>query len=261
MIWTDPPYNVNYQGKAGKIKNDNMSDDKFYHFLRAAFDNMAAVLIDGGAVYVAHADAGQLGMTFRAAFLDAGLKLASCLVWRKNRFVLSRSDYHWQHEPILYGWKPSGPHRWFGNRKQKTIQEIFGEDVLTMIDEQTYQLQLGSVSYLLTGDNIKVCEAETTVLRIDSPTKSKLHPTMKPVSLIARMLYNSSKSGDLVLDPFAGSGSTLIACEKHARRSASIELAPRFCDVIVQRWQDFTGREATLADDGRTFAEVSAARQ
>lgn len=210
-------------------------------------------LIDGGAIYVAHADAGELGLTFRQAFLDAGFKLSSCLIWRKNRLIISRADYHWQHEPILYGWKPTAAHRWFGDRKKTTIQELLNEEMISKVDDDTYQLQLGDVSYLLTGDNILVTEAESSVVRVEVPTKNDLHPTMKPVALIERLLLNSSKSGELVLDPFGGSGSTLIACEKIGRQARQVELDEKFCDVIVKRWQDFTGKEAFLAEEGSSY--------
>ena len=253
MVWTDPPYNVDYHAKAGKIKNDKMKITAFYNFLRSAFDGMFENLIDGGAIYVAHADAGELGLTFRQAYLDAGFKLSSCLIWRKNRLIISRADYHWQHEPILYGWKPTGAHRWFGDRKKTTIQELFDNEMISKVDDDTYQLQLGDVSYLLTGENILVTEAESSVVRVEVSTKNDLHPTMKPVALIERLLLNSSKSGELVLDPFGGSGSTLIACEKIGRKACLVELDEKFCDVIVKRWQDFTGREATLLATGEKF--------
>ncbi|MEA2107885.1 MAG: site-specific DNA-methyltransferase, partial [Pseudomonadota bacterium] len=200
-----------------------------------------------------HADAGELGLTFRQAFLDAGFKLSSCLIWRKNRLIISRADYHWQHEPILYGWKPTAAHRWFGDRKKTTIQELLNEEMISKVDDDTYQLQLGDVSYLLTGDNILVTEAESSVVRVEVPTKNDLHPTMKPVALIERLLLNSSKSGELVLDPFGGSGSTLIACEKIGRQARQVELDEKFCDVIVKRWQDFTGKEAFLAEEGSSY--------
>lgn len=253
MVWTDPPYNVDYRGQAGKIKNDKMKITAFYKFLRSAFGCMFENLINGGAIYVAHADASDLGLTFRQAYLDAGFKLSSCLIWRKNRLIISRADYHPQHESILYGWKPTGAHRWFGDRKKTTIQELFGEEMIAKVDDDTYQLRIGEVSYLITGENIRITEAETSVILAESPVKSDLHPTMKPVALIEKMLFNSSKSGELVLDPFGGSGSTLIACEKIGRRARLVELDEKFCDVIVKRWQDFTGCEAILETDGGTY--------
>jgi len=133
---------------------------------------------------------------------EAGLKLAQCLVWEKNAMVLGRQDYHWKHEPILYGWKEGEAHKWYSDRKQ------------------------------------------TTVLAFDRPSKSSEHPTMKPVEILTYLISNSSKRGDLVWDSFLGSGSTLIACEKAKRRCYGLELDPRYCDVIIKRWEDYTGKKA-----------------
>lgn len=203
LIWTDPPYNVAYEGKtkdALTIENDAMDDGAFRRFLEDAFLAMASVTRPGGAIYVAHAD--TEGHNFRGALREAGWLLKQCLVWVKNSMVLGRQDYHWRHEPILYGWKPGAAHRWFADRSQ------------------------------------------TTVLEYDRPTRSTDHPTMKPVELVAYCLANSSGNGDVVLDPFGGSGTTLIACEKLGRKARLMELDPRYCDVIIRRWEEATGRKA-----------------
>lgn len=220
LIITDPPYNVAYEGGTGKkltIQNDSMSGEAFYGFLLAAYGAMLAVAKDGAGIYVFHAD--SEGMNFRKALLDAGFKLAQCCVWIKQSLVLGRQDYHWQHEPVLYGWKPNGAHRWYSDRKQ------------------------------------------TTVWKFDRPARNDVHPTMKPIALIEYPLCNSSRGGDIVLDLFGGSGSTLIACEKHSRSSRLMELDPKYCDVIVQRWQEFTGKPAVLESTGEAFADVAVSRK
>lgn len=202
LVVTDPPYNVNYSaGKENErvIKNDNMEDKKFYEFLLAAFKHIYENLEDGGAIYVFHAD--TEGLNFRMAFKEAGFKLSGVCQWVKQSLVLGRSDYQWQHEPVLYGWKPTGKHRWYGDRKQ------------------------------------------TTVWNFDRPSKSELHPTMKPVALIAYPIQNSSMSNCIVLDPFAGSGSCFIACEKTGRICYGAELDEKYADVIVQRYIKLLGKD------------------
>ena len=197
---TDPPYNVNYSaGKENErtIKNDNMEDKSFYEFLLAAFKNIYESLDSGGAIYVFHAD--TEGINFRKAFKDAGFKLSSVCIWAKQSLVLGRSDYHFQHEPVLYGWKPTGKHRWYSDRKQ------------------------------------------TTVWNFDRPTKSELHPTMKPVPLVAYPIQNSSMTNCIVIEPFGGSGSTLIACEQTGRICYAVELDEKYCDVIVKRYIEAAG--------------------
>ena len=260
MVFTDPPYNVDYQGAAGKIKNDKMSDEKFLRFLRAAFDQIFICLENGGGLYVAHADAGNIGIAFRQAFVAAGFKLASCLVWKKSGFVLGRADYHWQHEPILYGWKPGAGHRWYGGRKKTTIQEVANcMDEISKTDENTYQIKFGDNVFTISGIDITLESAPGSVVTIDKPAKSALHPTMKPVALVERFLVNSSRRGDIVLDPFGGSGSTLIACEKRGRVCRTVELDRRFADVIIRRWQEYSGGTAILAATGHSFAQLEEA--
>lgn len=211
LVVTDPPYNVNVEETAGKIKNDDMSDADFYQFLFNMFVNVEQSMEDDASIYVFHAD--TEGLNFRRAFKDAGFYLSGCCVWKKNALVLGRSPYQWQHEPVLYGWKQKGKHQWFSDRKQTTIWEY------------------------------------------DRPKSSKEHPTMKPVQLMAYPIQNSSMRGTLVLDPFLGSGSTLIAADQTGRICYGIELDEKFVDVIVKRYME--ARENTdvkLIRKGRTLS-------
>lgn len=215
LIVTDPPYNVNVEETAGKIKNDDMSDADFYQFLFNMFVNVEQSMEDDASIYVFHAD--TEGLNFRRAFKDAGLYLSGCCVWKKNALVLGRSPYQWQHEPVLYGWKQKGKHQWFSDRKQTTIWEY------------------------------------------DRPKSSKEHPTMKPVQLMAYPIQNSSMRGTLILDPFLGSGSTLIAADQTGRICYGIELDEKFVDVIVKRYMEATeNTDVKLIREGRnlTFEEA-----
>jgi DNA modification methylase len=173
-----------------------------------------------------------------------GFKLSSCLIWRKNALVLSRGDYHWQHEPILYGWKPGAPHRWYGGRDKTTIHEFDGP-AFQQVGDREWQIVLGETTLIVRGDDLTVEPVRGTVLYEDKPAVNAEHPTMKPVALIQRMLANSARRGAIVLDPFAGSGSTLIACEALGLRGHMVELDERYVDVIVARWQNLTGKRAT----------------
>ena len=211
LVVTDPPYNVNYQGTAGKIKNDNLENDKFYQFLFDAFTGMEKAMADDASIYVFHAD--TEGLNFRKAFADAGFYLSGTCIWKKQSLVLGRSPYQWQHEPCLFGWKKNGKHQWYSDRKQTTIWEF------------------------------------------DKPKKNGDHPTMKPVPLIAYPIKNSSMSNCIVLDPFGGSGSTLIACEQINRICHTIELDEKYCDVIVKRYieQVGTAENVSVVRDGKSI--------
>ena len=256
-MWTDPPYNVAYKGAAGSIQNDDMEDGAFRQFLRDAFMCAFIVMKPGGAAYVAHAD--TEGLNFRAAFIEAGFKLSSCVIWRKNALVLGRSDYQWQHEPILYGWKEGAAHRWYGARNKTTIME-FGGGLFDQIGDNAWQIRIGEHTLLVEGKDLQVSEPRSSVVTEEKPKRSPEHPTMKPVPLIERFLVNSTRPGDTVLDLFGGSGSTLIACEKTGRLARLVELDEKFCDVIVRRWQEYTGREAVLEATGQTFDGMAAHR-
>ena len=216
LFLTDPPYNVNYEGTAGKIANDNMQDSAFRQFLTDAFRNANDHMKSGSAFYIWHAD--SEGYNFRGACIDIGWQIRQCLIWVKNSLVMGRQDYQWQHEPCLYGgkdevydpehepclygWKKGASHEWHAGRKQ------------------------------------------TTILEYDKPKKNDVHPTMKPVNLMSYLVRNSSQKGAIVLDLFDGSGSTLMACEQLGRVCYTMEYDPRFVDVIVKRWEKFTGKKA-----------------
>ena len=198
MIFTDPPYNVNYEGSDGQsIQNDNMANEDFYNFLLSVYKNMFDSVKEGGSIYVCHAD--SEGLNFRKAFIDAGFKLAQCLIWVKNSFTMGRQDYQWQHEPILYGWKPGAGHYFVDDRSLSTVWFY------------------------------------------DKPKHNDLHPTMKPLELVGQGINNGSLKGQLVLDLFGGSGSTLIASEQAGRINYSMELDEKYADVIIKRFIRFKG--------------------
>lgn len=223
MLLTDPPYNVDYEGTAGKIKNDSMPDEDFREFLRLAFFCAKQSMKPGAAFHIWHAD--SEGYNFRGACRDVGLTVRQCLIWVKNSLVLGRQDFQWQHEPCLYGenpldeeefdqhepalygWKGGAAHHWYKNRKQ------------------------------------------TTVLQFDRPTASREHPTMKPVLLFNYEMLCNSKEGDIVLDLFAGSGTTIIAAEQNGRTAYCMEYDPKYVDVIIDRWEKLTGEKAVLLNE------------
>ena len=214
MWLTDPPYNVAYEGGTGlTIQNDDMGDDQFRQFLRDAYVTADTVLKPGAVFYIWHAD--SEGYNFRGAAKDAGWKIRQCLIWKKSSLVMGRQDYHWKHEPCLYGWKEGAGHLWAADRKQ------------------------------------------TTILEFDKPSRNGEHPTMKPVGLFEYQMLNNTKGGDIVLDSFGGSGTTIIAAEKNGRRGYLMELDPKYCDVIVKRWQEFTGKAATHAESGIPFDSMT----
>ena len=215
MWLTDPPYNVAYEGKTKEaltIKNDSMGDDDFRQFLRDCYVAADAVMKPGAAFYIWHAD--LEGYNFRGAANDANWKVRQCLIWKKSTLVMGRQDYHWKHEPCLYGWKDGAGHLWASDRKQ------------------------------------------TTILEFDKPRRNGEHPTMKPVDLFEYCLLNNTKGGDIVLDSFGGSGTTMIACEKNGRVGYLMELDPKYCDVIINRWQTLTGKEAVLESTGDKFNDL-----
>jgi site-specific DNA-methyltransferase (adenine-specific) len=205
LLITDPPYNVAYEGKTEErltIENDSMENDQFRQFLRDVYSTANSVMREGAVFYIWHAD--SEGHNFRAAAFENGWKVRQCLIWNKNSLVMGRQDYHWKHEPCLYGWKDGAAHYWGSDRTQ------------------------------------------TTVLNFNRPSRSTEHPTMKPLELFEYQIGNSSKPNDVVLDLFGGSGTTAIACERLSRKARLMELDPKYCDVIVKRWEDFTGKKAVL---------------
>lgn len=224
LIITDPPYNVDYEGGNGKkIQNDNMSDNKFLNFLTDAFRTMLGVLKNGGAFYIWHAD--SEGYNFRQAVKNCNGRVRECLIWVKNSLVLGRMDYHYRHEPCLYGWKEGAGHYWEGRRDLSTVFDETRADWKKMNKEQL-------IEELKRVDN----EIKTTIIYEDKPKKSDEHPTMKPVRLFERLMLNLSKAEDIVLDPFGGSGTTIITAAKTGRYARSMELDPHYCDVIRRRW-------------------------
>jgi DNA modification methylase len=254
ICWMDPPYNVAYESKlAGSITNDNMGDESFRQFLVDLHTAVFTVMKPGAAIYVAHSD--TEGYNFRHAFLAAGFKLSGCLVWRKDSLVLGRSDYQWQHEPILYGWRPGSRHRWYGGRKLTTIQD-WGGDPVNQLPDGRWAIQVGDTVLLVSGE-AHLEEVPSSVHFHEKPKRSEQHPTMKPVGLIERHLRSSARSGDIVIDACGGSGSTMLAAERMGMSSRLVELDPKFVDVIVRRWQEWTGRRAVHADTGEPFPEVA----
>ena len=244
VCWTDPPYNVAYETKAGKIANDDLDDGEFRDFLSGAYGCAFAALKPGAAIYVAHAD--TEGLNFRATFRAAGFKLSGCLIWRKDSLVLGRSDYQWQHEPILYGWKPGSRHRWYGGRKLTTMIDLDQDRMpFKRRDDGRYEIRIGDSVMVIDG-TATIEELVPSVINEPKPKRSDGHPTMKPVALIERMLRNSARPGDIVLDLFGGSGSTLMAAERLGMCARLSELDPGYCDVIVGRWEAYTGRKAVL---------------
>lgn len=240
MIFTDPPYNVNYEGGTGmKIQNDNMGDSQFRAFLYDAFTTAYTVTKAGRPIYIAHAD--SEGYNFRGAMQEAGWLLKQCIVWVKNSMVMGRQDYQWQHEPILYGWKDGEAHKWYGNFDKKTVIDD-DIDVKKMDKKQLVQLI-----------NKMRNKNKTTVVREDKPHKNDIHPTMKPVGLVQQFINNSSREEDIILDLFGGGGSTLIAAQKLNRTAHLMELDPKYIDVIIRRWQDYTGLEAKLESTGESY--------
>ena len=205
MWLTDPPYNVAYEGGTGlTIKNDNMGDEQFRQFLRDAYVTADIVMKPGAVFYIWYADVETYNFT--GAVKDAGWKMSQILIWKKSSLIMGRKDYHFIHEPCLYGWKEGAAHLWASDRKQ------------------------------------------TTIFEFDKPKKNGEHPTMKPVALFEYQMLNNTKGGDIVLDSFGGSGTTLLAAEKNGRVAYLMELDPKYCDVIVKRWEDFTGKKAVLSE-------------
>ena len=247
VVWTDPPYNVAYESKGKKhqaIANDDMASADFLRFLTASFSLVHDNIVPGAPIYIAHADTESLN--FLTAFRDAGFRLGSRLIWLKNAPVLGHSDYQWQHEPILYGWRSDGSHPWFGDRKQRTVLDL-GSEPYRFISENMIQIRTSNDDVVtIEGKSLSLEIAPGTVIRHNSPKANTEHPTMKPVELIKRMLTNSASPGELLLDPFCGSGSTLMAAEQMSLKARAIELEPKYCDVIVDRWEAFTGKKGEL---------------
>lgn len=232
LALTDPPYNVNVSNSQGMtIMNDNLEASQFKKMLEGAFVNMSSVMKPGAAFYVWYGS--SEGVTFEQSLYKAELSVRQQLIWVKNTFNLGRQDYQWRHEPCLYGWKEGEGHYFIYDRTQDTVIEEDPIDFETITKEEAVKL-LKKV----------LADEYSTIIKQDKPIKNILHPSMKPLGLVGRLIKNSSKKGEVVLDLFGGSGSTLIACEQLERKCYMMELDPHYVDVIIERWESLTGKKA-----------------
>lgn len=233
---TDPPYNVAYEGSTKDhltIKNDQMSDGAFHDFLVAAFTRMNEALKPGAANYVFFAC--KEARAFIDAYIQAGFLYKQLLIWVKNTITLTRSDYQWQHEPCIYGWKDGAPHYFTDDRTLRTVVDEWPD-----FDQMDKAALRDFCKRVFDKDALA-----TDIVREDKPTRNAEHPTMKPIPLVGRFVRNSSQRGQSVIDLFGGSGSTLMACEQLKRQCRTMEYDPVYCDVIIARWEKYTGRKAT----------------
>ena len=236
MVVTDPPYNVAIQNSDGMtIENDDLNNEQFKQFLHGAFANLSASLKPGGAFYIWYASREHIN--FEQACIDNGLSVREQLIWVKNAMVLGRQDYQWRHEPCLYGWKEGDGHYFIYDRTQTTVFEKPAE-FDKMSKDDTVKLLKKIYS-----------EVPSTIIHEDKPTHNNIHPTMKPVNLIARLIKNSSEKGDSVLDLFGGSGTTLIVCEELGRKCYMMEYDPIYVDAIIERYEEYTGKKAKLISE------------
>jgi DNA modification methylase len=249
MVFTDPPYNINYKGRgrntSNTIRNDNVTPKEFQQFLSEVFANYARHTKSGAALYVFHASRTQ--KDFEQALQSNGYEIKAQIIWNKPIASLGWSDYQWKHEPMFYAGKKGEKIRFYGDRTHKTVWD-FQKTEQQLLDWAKQQKKLES-------------DGKTTIwsMRRDN-VMEYLHPTQKPVELIVFAVVNSSKTEDIVLDLFGGSGATLIACERSKRICHTMELDPKYCDVIIERWQNFTGLMAVSDGDNRTWAEVKTER-
>ncbi len=235
LVITDPPYNVAYEGSNGlTIQNDNMPEAQFVAFLTDAFTQMRRNMKAGAPFYIWHAE--TEGGAFRQSCSAALGKVRQMLIWNKNSFTMGHQDYQWKHEACIYGWTDGAGHFFVDDRTQATVIEDKRIDINKLKKEEMRELLREIFS-----DKIS-----TTVLNEDKPSKNGDHPTMKPLKLLARLVKNSSRQGEIVLDTFGGSGSTLITCQQLGRRCYTMELDPKYADVIVKRYLKFTGEKSTI---------------
>lgn len=263
-VWTDPPYLVDLDRKnklmdkaiggnragTGAIANDKMTEAEFGDFLAQTFGNLFDIMLPGAPIYVAHSD--RAAGIFREQFEKAGLHFSQMLIWKKNQMVLGMADFQPIHEPVLYGYKKGSRHKWYGGRKQVTVMEIGEGGPISRDEDGRWLIRVGD-SVLVVDGEAKISESPTSVFHEPKPDKSGLHPTQKPVALVERMLRNSARGGDIVVDAFGGSGTTLVAAERMGMCARLMELSPSFVDVIIRRWQDFSGRRAVHAVTGELF--------
>lgn len=263
--FTDPPYLVDVgrknrlmdgavggqRSKTGSIENDaGMTEEEFAQFLAGAYACLHDTLKPGGVIYVSHSD--KAGGIFRAEFERAGFHFSQGLIWAKPQFVLGVADFQPSHEPILYGWKSGSRHRWYGGRKQRTVMEAGDSSPFRQLDDGRWAIRIGDQTLIVDGE-AKLDEAPASIITEAKPAKSGLHPTQKPVALVERLLRNSARPGDIVVDAFGGSGTTLVAADRLNMSARLVELDPRFADVIVRRWQALTGRRAVHLVTGELF--------
>jgi len=240
-VFTDPPYNVAYEGGTKDkltIQNDDMTDSQFSKFL---LDFYAAAIVNtkpGGPIYVCYPGEHISSGAFGVQMTEAGWLVKQVLIWAKDSLVLSRQDYNWQHEAILYGWKPGAAHSWYGPFTNTTVVEFEKQDFSKMTKTELMEF-------------LEKALTTSSVVREKRPRRNDIHPTMKPIALVSKLLKNSCVKNDLVLDQFGGSGSTLIACQQLGLRAALVELDPKYCDATIQRWENLTGQKAELVNAGR----------
>lgn len=267
-VWTDPPYGVDLglknkkldaadgwnRSKNGGIKNDTLTGPVLQQFLFEMYRSVSEIMKPGAPIYVAHAD--KEATAFRLAFDQAGLKFSSMLIWRKDRLVLGMSDFQSIHEPIIYGFKPGAKHKWYGGRKNTTVLELGDDGPFTQMPDGRWQIRIGD-SVLLVDGAATVEEHPSSIICEPKPSKSGLHPTQKPVNLVERLLRQSARRGDIVVDAFGGSGTTLIAADRLGMKARLAEIDPKFVDVIVTRWEQLTGGRAVHAVTGEAFSQTS----
>ncbi|EPT1451895.1 site-specific DNA-methyltransferase [Escherichia coli] len=268
---TDPPYNVDLglknrrmdkaiggeRNANGAIQNDKMSEEDFEILLADTYSNIFSVLKPGATVYVAHAD--KFGGLFRALFEEAGFTFSQNIIWRKNQLVLGMAPYQPIHEPIMYGRKPGSKHKWFGGRKQTTVMDL-GGPLVSQTEDGRWLLKVGDTVMVVSGE-ATIEELPTSMIEVPKPAKSELHPSTKPVELWERLISNSARAGDIVVDAFSGSGTTVIAADRLGLSARVVELEPKYVDTAVIRWQNYTGRRATNLLTGEPFPEKGAERE
>lgn len=268
---TDPPYNVNVglknkrmdkavggiRSESGTIANDKMTDEEFAALLEGSYANLFSVLKPGATIYVAHSD--KCGGLFRELFEKAGFVFSQNIIWKKNQLVLGMAPYQPIHEPIIFGRKPGSKHKWFGGRKQTTVMDL-GEGPLVRQDEDgRWLIKVGDAVLVVSGEAM-LEEMPTSILNVAKPAKSGLHPSTKPVELWERLISNSCRRGDLLVDAFSGSGTTIIAADRLGMSARVMELDPKYVDTSVRRWQNYTGRTATHFITGEPFPEEGTER-
>lgn len=252
LVVTDPPYGISYEGAAGKIKNDDLNPAQLEEFLTKAFASMSHALKPGGCWYCYHADGGALGKAFRDAIAAVPtLMNKATLIWVKNAATLCRSDYNMQHEPVLYGWKEGAAHYYDGDFTRTSVVD---DDIdINKLDKKSLQKLVNELRQ----------QVPSTVIRVDKPAKSEIHPTTKPVRLYERNIYASSRAGETCLDLFSGSGTLLIACRKTGRKGRAIEFDPKYAQASLRRMLQYDGTEPQLVGkDGKLtpFSKIEAER-